>query len=72
MAVNETRNLGQELRSGLSDGTVRKSAPNRGGAGVDEYAFQKSMRLVSDEYYGYDGADVAHNVIAARLTTVNE
>lgn len=32
MAVNETRNLSAELRNGITDGSVKKQAPDRGGS----------------------------------------
>lgn len=31
MAVNETRNLSRDLREGLTDGSVKKMSPDRGG-----------------------------------------
>jgi hypothetical protein len=70
MAVNETRNMGAELRTGISDGTVKKTAPNRGGPGADEYAFQKSIQYLSTDFYGYDFADVASGNSESRLTEV--
>jgi hypothetical protein len=32
MAVNETRNLTVELRNGITDGSVKRQAPDRGGS----------------------------------------
>ncbi len=37
MAVNESRSMNADLREGLTDGVVKKVAPNRGGVvEVDE------------------------------------
>lgn len=32
MAVNESRNLSVELRNGITDGSVKRMAPDRGGS----------------------------------------
>ena len=38
MAVNESRNLREDLYEGLTDGLVRKLSPNRGGTNSSERA----------------------------------
>lgn len=47
MAVNEARNLGDDLRAGITDGSVKKVAPDRGGI-VEENPHNET--LLQEQY----------------------
>ena len=69
MAVNESRSLNHDLLEGLTDGIVKKLAPNRGGTPNDFHAAQVVYDGLARDLYdpsfqiGYD--------VAARQTTVH-
>lgn len=68
MAVNQTRSMNADLREGLTDGTVKKVAPNRGGSSTDEDAALRVYAELSDELYDPSFSDVATQQVARRLT----
>lgn len=49
MAVNETRNLSTDLVHGITDGVVKKAAPDRGGV-VEQAPLDRNMHLARDLY----------------------
>jgi hypothetical protein len=49
MAVNETRSLNVDLRKGLTDGSVKKAAPDRGGV-VEYDPVERNANLHRDLY----------------------
>lgn len=51
MAVNETRNMNQDLREGITDGMVKKINPNRGGFPNDDHCFQMVYSTLSQDLY---------------------
>ena len=64
MAVNETRSMNADLREGISDGAVKKDAPNRGGS--TEYDAHES-NLLQEQYGMMTGMGPADQA-ARRLT----
>ena len=73
MAVNESGNLGDSLREGLTDGVVRKANPDRGGAFADStvaagmgesagsYAKDEyADRLHDGEFFGEEDQDTTY------------
>jgi len=63
MAVNETRSLSQDLREGLTDGSVKKDAPDRGGR--TEYNNHDDDTL--QDQYGARESFGAADTMAGRL-----
>ena len=57
MAVNESRNLTVELRNGITDGSVKRLAPDRGGVVEGDHTNQ-----VLQEQYGALTWDSAYEV----------
>lgn len=62
MAVNETRSMNADLREGLTDGSVKKDAPDRGGV-TEPDAHQR--HLLQQQY----GTSVGYADEAARRLT---
>lgn len=50
MAINQTRNMSQELAIGLSDGTVKKMTPDRGGI-VSSFKDEATVKGMLNEQY---------------------
>jgi len=50
MAVNETRSMNDNLAAGLTDGVVKKIAPNRGGVDADVYAAEIRNEQLQRQY----------------------
>lgn len=67
MAVNESRSMNADLRAGLTDGIVKKLAPNRGG--VVEPADGMSRSVLHNELYD-NSFDAAAGAMAQRLTSL--
>jgi len=65
MAVNETRNLSQELRNGLTDGSVKRAAPDRGG----DVEGAHTTALLQQQYGAvkYDGSAYEVDQMANRV-----
>ena len=67
MAVNESRSMNADLREGLTDGTVKKLAPNRGG--VIEPSDGKARSVLHSELYD-QSFEAAKGPMADRLTSL--
>lgn len=67
MAVNESRSMNADLREGLTDGSVKKLAPNRGGL-TDGASAQRMYDTLPFDLYdpSFDGGRVSD--MAGRLT----
>ena len=52
MAVNESRNLSVELRNGITDGSVKKQAPDRGGEVEGDHTNQVLQQQYGALTYG--------------------
>jgi len=63
MDVNETRSLTQDLREGLTDGSVKKDAPDRGG----RTEYNNHDGEVLQEQYGARDSFGAMDTMADRL-----
>lgn len=65
MAVNESRNLSRDLREGLTDGSVKKAARDRGG----EVEYQDGREGLPQDMYGYSPSDPRGTIdsVASRL-----
>ena len=61
MSVNETRNLNAALREGLSDGSVKRDAPDRGGVTAydnhDTHLLQQQYGTMTSMSAAEDSAD---------------
>jgi hypothetical protein len=70
MAVNETRNMNGDLKEGLTDGSVKKLAPNRGGFPNDFALAQRMYDTLPYDLYdpSFDGGRVAE--LAGRQTRI--
>lgn len=65
MAVNESRNMTEELKEGVTDGWIKKVAPNRGG---DRKDFSESAEMMSNLSHDlYDVALGQANALANRI-----
>ena len=64
MAVNESRNLSTDLLLGLTDGVVKKAAPDRGGV-VEGAPIDRNAHLHRDLY---DPATSIDGVLSADRT----
>lgn len=51
MAVNESRNMNQDLREGITDGVVKKVNPNRGGFPNDDGCVASVYGTLSQDLY---------------------
>lgn len=67
MAVNESRNLNAELAEGLTDGVVKKLAPNRG-ALTDAQAAETVYNNLARDLY--DPTFTTGESVARRQTTL--
>ena len=68
MAVNETRSLNGDLREGITDGVVKKIAPDRGGSlSNEEDAALVRASVHQDLYDPVEMANPVHDVAASRL-----
>lgn len=71
MAVNESRSLNGDLAAGISDGSVKKLTPDRGGQTDDDTVRTRNSNLQQQYnarpmYDDYTSAEVAR-----RVTTVH-
>lgn len=66
MAVNESRSMNADLKEGLTDGVVKKIAPDRGG--VVEYDAHMSSTL--QEQYGATFGYGPASEVALRQTSL--
>lgn len=64
MAVNETRNLSVELRNGITDGSVKRMAPDRGGSVEGDHTNQVLQQQYGALTYGssYEADQMANRV----------
>lgn len=67
MAVNESRSMNAELREGITDGWIKKIAPNRGGDRKDFAESAMMMNNLSNELY--DTAKWQLDELADRITS---
>ena len=51
MAVNESRNMNQDLREGITDGVIKKLTPNRGGFPNDNHCVVATYGTLSKDLY---------------------
>ncbi len=68
MAVNESRSLNGDLKEGITDGVIKKLAPNRGGSNTDFAAAQAVYNDLHHELY--DQAVNMVNTVAERITAL--
>lgn len=68
MAVNETRSMNKDLREGITDGSVKKYSPNRGGQPHDDASVVNSYQYLSRDLYDPSIAYDAHDTAADRWT----
>lgn len=69
MAVNETRSLTYDLREGLSDGSVKKINPDRGGQPNDKYS-ALAQQTWRNQQYGSVTSSMAADEVADRYTNL--
>lgn len=73
MAVNESRNMNDNLAAGLTDGVVKKIAPDWGGDDRDVYAVQKRNETLPSYYDAVTwGQSSAVEKVAERQTKLFE
>jgi len=73
MAVNETRNMNDELREGITDGIVKKINPNRGGFPNDDHCFEMVYSTLHDALYDpMTGENPAKAYHAARVASLSK
>jgi hypothetical protein len=73
MAVNETRNMNQDLREGITDGMVKKSTPDRGGDLFDGHCADGVRAALSRELYDpVVGRNPAQAYAGARVASLSE
>lgn len=70
MAVNESRSMNGELKEGITDGIVKKLAPNRSGTPNDFGLVQSVYDTLAVDLYGVEFSDGVKNAVAKRYTTV--
>ena len=70
MAVNESRSMNADLREGLTDGTVKKLAPNRGHL-TDAYSANVVYGVLASDLYDPAFSGSAADDVASRITTLN-
>jgi len=69
MAVNESRSMNADLREGITDGVVKKLAPNRGNL-TDAGAAQAMYGVLDPEYFDPAFSESAKATMALRQTTL--
>lgn len=71
MAVNESRSMNADLAEGISDGIVKKLAPNRGGYLIDTMLAQNVYNSLHTELYDPAFSGGRASDAARRLTTLH-
>jgi hypothetical protein len=70
MAVNETRSMNADLREGLTDGSVRKLAPSRGGEVENAQAISLRTLHSGLGHYDFSVSDAVQQSVAVRSTSL--
>lgn len=65
MAVNTSRSLNQELAMGISDGSVKKLVPDRGGDIVSD---DDLLKPILSEIYDAVASDSVAHAVSSRIT----
>lgn len=68
--VNDSRSLNGDLREGISDGTVKKLGPNRGGDTTSKGAQAVMQGLLPSDRYDFSYSTAAAAAIANRVTSL--
>jgi hypothetical protein len=71
MAVNETRSMNADLREGITDGVVKKVAPNRGGTPNDFASARCACGVLHGPLYDCGFSTDTATKMADRITTVH-
>lgn len=73
MAVNESRSMNDDLREGITDGMVKKVAPDRGGDLFDAHcAAAVRSALSQDLYDAVAGMNPAQPYAGARVASLSD
>lgn len=70
MAVNESRSMNNDLREGITDGTVKKVNPNRGGTPNDNLSARGVYDALDSSLYDPSFSELYKAEYADRLTTI--
>jgi len=73
MAVNDSRSMNNDLREGITDGMVKKVAPDRGGVLFDAHCASAVRSALSQDLYdAVAGDNPAQPYAGARLTSLSD
>lgn len=73
MAVNETRSMNADLREGITDGMVKKVAPDRGGDLFDAHCASAVRSSLSQALYDpVAGNNPAQPYAGARVASLSD
>jgi hypothetical protein len=73
MAVNESRSMNADLREGITDGMVKKVAPDRGGDLFDAHCASAVRSALSQDLYdAVAGANPAQPYAGARVASLSD